>query len=72
LPLLVPPANIFLATPGKSTIGPSLKKILPTPMLTNEFNFQCNYFTLVERHLGRRTTGLEKPVNMNWLPNWQW
>jgi len=27
-----PPAKIFLDTPGKSTGGPSPKKILPTPV----------------------------------------
>jgi len=32
LPLLALPAKIFWPTTRKSTIGPSLKKILPAPM----------------------------------------
>ena len=32
LPLLAPPAKIFLATSGKFILSPSLEKILPMPM----------------------------------------
>ena len=38
--------------------------------VTSELNFQCNHFTLVERHFLRRTTDLEQTFNMNWLPSW--
>jgi len=32
MPLLRPPVKTFLASSGKSTIGPSLQTILPVPM----------------------------------------
>jgi len=55
LPLLAIPTNYFWSTPGNSTIGPSLKKILPASM----FRGTCSSIKMMKGYMARES--LENP-----------